>query len=316
MKIAMSVGHGQKIRGASCGEEWGLDEVDSACDVVPAVAKYLRQLGHEVEEFFDTVSTTQNENLNRIVDWTNEQFDGDADLAVSVHFNAYMVKPADMGGMGTEVLYLTQEDLAQRVVNAISNASGLINRGPKKRTDLFFLNQTYAPAILLEICFVDCEIDANLYRKHFDDICKAIARVGNQGRPEFFEWEGKVSWFGGVNDQGVSPSEPLAFIYSVEDQPTLFLDEQPPGTTGLARRLDENEDYFACRFDYSQTPREMLLAKKALVHAPKTGREFYALAADWGPHISTDRVADISPGLMERLGIETDDIVKIIFPAP
>jgi hypothetical protein len=52
----------------------------------------------------------------------------------------------------------------------------------------------------------------------------------------------------------------------------------------------------------------------ALVKA--RGRSFLAYPADWGPHENTGRVADISPGLMEDLGIETDDEVEVIYPAP
>ena len=33
---------------------------------------------------------------------------------------------------------------------------------------------------------------------------------------------GKCSWFGGPEDDGVSPDEGLAFIYKVEDAPHLF----------------------------------------------------------------------------------------------
>src|SRR5215469_3953829 len=47
--------------------------------------------------------------------------------------------------------------------------------------------------------------------------------------------EGAVSWFGGPEDDGVSSDEGLAVIYEYEDAPHLFLDEQPPGTSGLAR---------------------------------------------------------------------------------
>jgi N-acetylmuramoyl-L-alanine amidase len=124
---------------------------------------------------------------------------------------------------------------------------------------------------------------------------------------------GKCSWFGGPQDAGVSPSENLAFIYEVETAPHLFLDEQPPGTTGLARRLNPKVYYIACRWDYSQTPKEMLPDMSVRVRAPKTGREFIATPADWGPHEDTGRVADISPGLMAALGIETDDEVEVIF---
>lgn len=309
MRIVISSGHGIKIRGASCDESWGLDEVDEAIRVMNAVAVNLHTLGHDVTTFTDEVSTSQNENLHRIVDFHNAQ--GAHDLDVSVHFNAYV--PTDVG-RGTEVLYLTQEDLAQRVVDAISTASGLINRGPKKRTDLYFLNNTNEPAILIETCFVDSKCDADLYRKYFDQICLAIARVGNKGRPDHYEWHGLVSWFGGPNDTGVDADEGLAFIYEVADQPDLFLDQQPPGTTGLARRLDPDADYIAMRWDYNQTPREQLLDKWALVRAPLTGKSFYARPGDWGPHVDTGRVADISPGLMEKLGITTDDVVEVSFP--
>lgn len=127
--------------------------------------------------------------------------------------------------------------------------------------------------------------------------------------------KGKVSWFGGPDDvNGVAPDEPLAFINSVDDQPDLFLPEQPPGTTGLARRLDPSEFYVACRWNYDDTPPELLLANKALVRNPKTGKQFYAFPSDWGPGEQTGRVADVSPALMEALGVETDDEVEVFFP--
>jgi hypothetical protein len=125
---------------------------------------------------------------------------------------------------------------------------------------------------------------------------------------------GKCSWFGGPNDEGVAPDEPLAFIYEIEDAPHLFLAVQPEGTTGLARRLNPHVHYIACRWDYDETPRDLLLDQVAVVRAPKTGREMLAFPADWGPHEDTGRVADLSPGLMEDLGITTDDEVEVEFP--
>ena len=129
---------------------------------------------------------------------------------------------------------------------------------------------------------------------------------------------GKCSWFGGPDDTGVSSSEGLAFIYEYDQAPWLFLDEQPPGTSGLARRLDPDVYYIACRWDYDTTPKDMLddRNKKALVRSPKTGKKYLAWPADWGPHEDTGRVADLSPGLLAALGIETDDEVEVIYPAP
>jgi len=127
---------------------------------------------------------------------------------------------------------------------------------------------------------------------------------------------GKCSWFGGPNDMGVSPSEGLAFIYELDDAPHLFLPSQPSGTTGLARRLDPAKLYIACRWDYNVTSKDDLLNIKVLVRSPKTGKEFLAEPADWGPHQNTNRIADLSPGLMDALGITTDDTVEVTIPAP
>lgn len=125
---------------------------------------------------------------------------------------------------------------------------------------------------------------------------------------------GKVSWFGGPEDEGVSPDEGLAFIYEYDEAPYLFLPEQPPDTTGLARRLNPDVFYIACRWDYDETPKETLLEHMALIRVPNTGRAFLAYPADWGPHEDTDRVADISQGLMAALDIETDDEIEVVYP--
>jgi len=128
------------------------------------------------------------------------------------------------------------------------------------------------------------------------------------------ELSGKVSWFGGPEDDGVASDEGLAFIYSVDMAPHLFLPYQPEGTTGLARRLNPNAKYIALRFDYDQYPKDMLLHEMALVYAPKTGKSIKLQPADWGPHVDTDRIADISPSALDYLGIDTDDEVEVIFP--
>lgn len=127
---------------------------------------------------------------------------------------------------------------------------------------------------------------------------------------------GKVSWFGGPNDTGVAPDEGLAFIFDVADQPGIFLDEQPSGTTGLARRLDPNTLYIACRWNYDEPDQSKteLLNHLALVISHKTRRICLAIPADWGPNENTGRVADLSPGLMEALRITTDDEVEVIYP--
>src|SRR6516165_11611522 len=104
MKIVISSGHGQYVRGA----EGLIDEVDEARRVTDAVAKYLADLGVEVVVYHDDVSQSQSENLDRIVDFHNSQ--GIHDLDVSIHFNAF--EPTSKP-MGCEVLYVTEDILAE-----------------------------------------------------------------------------------------------------------------------------------------------------------------------------------------------------------
>lgn len=120
-----------------------------------------------------------------------------------------------------------------------------------------------------------------------------------------------MSTFGGPLDTGVSPSEGLALFERPDltnpAHSSLFLRTQPPGTTGLARRLNPDRFYIACRWNYSQTPREFLRICVAKVTNPQNNRSTMARPADWGPNIATGRVADLSPGLAAELGLETDD---------
>ncbi len=311
-RVVISSGHSKIVRGAS----GVLDEVNEARRVVERVADLLIEKDIDAVVFHDDTSTTQSDNLETIVATHNEC---ERDLDISIHFNAYVetAKP-----MGTECLYVSQGTFAGKISTAIA-ACGFINRGPKKRTDLYFLNNTDMPAILIETCFVDSLADAEIYQDNFEEICRAIVAVlsGAAEQPDVPDepeialgLRGKCSWFGGPNDKGVASDEDLAFIYEVNQAPHLFLPAQPPNTTGLARRLDPHAHYIACRWNYDATPREVLLEQVALVRSVKTGRALIAYPGDWGPHKDTGRVADLSPGLMEALGIQTDDEVEVIFP--
>ena len=86
----------------------------------------------------------------------------------------------------------------------------------------------------------------------------------------------------------------------------------------MARRLNPDVPYVACRWPYTSANkpqwREVLLKEMALVEAPSTGKFIKCYPSDWGPHADTGRVADISPGAMEYLGLTTDDSVKVTFP--
>jgi len=126
---------------------------------------------------------------------------------------------------------------------------------------------------------------------------------------------GKCSWFGGPLDRGVDPDEGLALYSSVDQAPWLFMSKQPPGTTGLARRLNPSANFIACRWDYDQHSKEYLRKHFALVRAHLTGNVLVCFPVDWGPGADTSRVADLSMGALQKLGIKTDDVVDVVFPA-
>lgn len=212
--IVISSGHGKYVRGAS----GYLDEVDEARRVADRLADYLRTTGVEVKVFHDDVSTTQDENLERIVAYHDSQ---QRELDISVHFNAF---EATLAPRGTEVWYITQDGLAEEISAAIAGASGLKDRGGKYSNDLYFLNSTDQPAILIEVCFVDSKADAELYLAKFDDICLAIAsRLGGDGAIEEPDepppveasgWQRDIgtTMFGGEGDPNDSAYPPYAFI--------------------------------------------------------------------------------------------------------
>jgi len=322
MKIAISVGHGEKIRGASATDHDppGLDEVDEAYRAVEKIAEFLLAGGHTVHTFFDTVSTTQDANLKAITKWHNSIAVDDEWINCFVHLNAYTWTD---GARGCECLYYSADELADELAAAMSRTLGLPNRGPKRRTDLYVLAKTIAPGVLLELCFCDALQDVTNWQdpNRFDACCEAIANTlaPDPAKVAYYppvDITGKVSHFGGKDDTGVDADEPLAFIQSVTDTDgDIFYPDQPPNTTGLARRLNsEGSFYVAVQWDYDKTPREELLSKQALVSAGD--KSVLCWPADWGPADWTGRTADLSKAAMAHLGLETDGVATVVFPAP
>lgn len=149
-----------------------LDEVTEARKVAKRVVEILKSKKVVTNYVEDDVSKNQSQNLSYLVkhhNLTNRQID------VSIHFNAS--GNTTNKGIGTEVLYFTEKELATKMSKIIASASGLIDRGAKQRKELSFLANTNKPAILLEICFVNSTVDAAIYRRDFEKICQAIANV-------------------------------------------------------------------------------------------------------------------------------------------
>ena len=151
--------------------------IDEGAEVIVVVEQLAKRLAHKrirTNVIIDRVSKSQKQNLTYLVQQHNQTT---RKLDVSIHFNASKEKAA--AGIGTEVLYVNPalQMLAEKMSQAISKAGGFKNRGAKRRTDLAILNKTTAPAILIEICFVNSAEDAMLYRNHQFEIFDAIVQV-------------------------------------------------------------------------------------------------------------------------------------------
>ena len=165
MHIAIAGGHSAIARGAS----GYLDEYECDRAFVAQLIDAFEGQGWQVTDCSNEESDVSAELREecRIANASG------ADLFIAVHFNAG-------GGTGTEVWYYPYslaETYAQDVSRELASALGLPNRGAKSTTGLYVLNHTEMFAILIEVCFVDTEADADAWwATSWDDLCAAVVR--------------------------------------------------------------------------------------------------------------------------------------------
>lgn len=171
--LTVHAGHNKPGK-VACGASDYIDESRQARIITRKVVKLLRANGLKVYNCTVNNGTSQSDVLKKIVAKCNSH---KRDLDVAVHFNAFVHAKADGKTKGVEVCGRSKDGVRGGVGNRIcTNISkiGFANRGFKIRTDLYFLNKTTAPAILIEVCFVDDQDDARLYLKNKDAVAKAI----------------------------------------------------------------------------------------------------------------------------------------------
>lgn len=156
MKIAIAGGHSK----AAPGAHGYLDEYTEDRAVASALLAELQRRGVEVTSCTNE-KTTQGSELAEECRLANLS---GADLFVAIHFNA---ASSTEGTRGVETWFHTgssAQSKAVAVTNKLAQALGLPNRGAKATKGLYVLNHTNMPAILVEVCFVDAQGDANAYR--------------------------------------------------------------------------------------------------------------------------------------------------------
>jgi uncharacterized protein YraI len=123
---------------------------------------------------------------------------------------------------------------------------------------------------------------------------------------------GRVSWFGGPRDTGVTASETGA----ITGQRLRALNSPlSPDAATLAAHADRYY-YCAMRFDYTTRDTSWWRRARLLVLNPATGQAVVVRPVDWGPNTRTGRLIDLSPQALHDLGLDTDGTAVVSFAAP
>lgn len=169
MIIGVDKGHTVQ-NGGVCGACGLLKESVENRPVGNKVIEKLRILGHTVIDCSCDYSKDRDEQLVAIVKKANAQ---KLDLFLSLHLNAG-------GGTGAEV-YTTNtsgaKSEAKKLIDTYCNRTGFKNRG-HKYAEFYVLRHTVAPAMLIEMAFVDTEAD---YKKWNDLGAELIANAIVEG---------------------------------------------------------------------------------------------------------------------------------------
>lgn len=161
IKIVINAGHTKF--GIGTGAVGKLTESVETRKIACELMKLLASTDHEVlPAFFDRSDS----NLKEATEIANL---GNADLFISIHLNAG-------GGNGTEV-YTWRGRKTSRALKICRNISelGFANRGVKDGSHLYVIKNTKCEAMLVEVCFVDNDIDYHLFKTQgYYMIAKAI----------------------------------------------------------------------------------------------------------------------------------------------
>lgn len=160
MKICVVAGH--TTSGKGTGAVGYINESAENRVVGKKVVEYLKQAGHEA--VYGEINKSDNYLAEQVAIANKSNYD----LVVQIHFNAG-------GGTGTETLYTSTN--GKKYAEQVTKSLGKMykQRGAKQRTDLYWLNKTNAPAILVETCFVDSKTDTDKYLSNKDYTAKLIA---------------------------------------------------------------------------------------------------------------------------------------------
>lgn len=186
MAIKIYIDQGHNPRSPNTGAEGnGLREQDITYEVGTRLAELLRQNGNFDVRLSRPTPTTQlgTSNASSLRARVDDANSWGADYFISIHTNASSQASAN----GTEVLVYrqpsTSADLAEDILEDITEITGLANRGVKSRPGLYVLRRTNMPAVLVELGFITNPSDARAMR----DNPNLFARGIYQGLLDFLD---------------------------------------------------------------------------------------------------------------------------------
>ena len=164
--IMLDAGHGGRDPGAVYN---GRQEKDDTLNLIFAIGEILQNNGIDVEY---TRTTDVYESPYEKAMEANE---AGVDFFISIHRNSF---PQDNIVSGVESLVYQKSgikyEMAQNINEQLETV-GFVNLGVKERPNLVVLRRTKMPAVLVEVGFINSDIDNQLFDRNFMDIAQAIA---------------------------------------------------------------------------------------------------------------------------------------------
>lgn len=164
--IMLDAGHGGRDPGAVYQ---GRREKEDTLRLTMAVGEILQNNGIDVE--YTRTTDIYESPLQK----AQEANAAGVDFFISIHRNSF---PTDNVVSGVESLVYNLSGIKYEMaknINAQLETIGFVNLGVKARPNLIVLRRTKMPAVLVEVGFMNSDVDNALFDSHFYDIAQAIA---------------------------------------------------------------------------------------------------------------------------------------------
>lgn len=164
--IMLDAGHGGRDPGAVFN---GRQEKDDTLRLVLAIGEILANNGIDVQ--YTRTTDVYESPYQKAMKANN----AGVDFFISIHRNSF---PTDNVVSGVESLVYNLSGIKLQMAENINEqleAVGFVNLGVKARPNLVVLRRTRMPAVLVEVGFINSDIDNMLFDNNFDDIALAIA---------------------------------------------------------------------------------------------------------------------------------------------